>query len=93
MVATQGRGDLAALRAALSTDSDYVAFVGSRAKAASLREQLREDGMETTRLDRLRAPAGLDLGAIGPEEIALSVVAEIQAESYGRPGGPMRGPR
>ncbi len=77
VVATQGRGDLAALKAALSTDSDYVAFVGSRAKAASLREQLREDGMETTRLDRLRAPAGLDLGAIGPEEIALSVVAEI----------------
>jgi xanthine dehydrogenase accessory factor len=77
VVATQGRGDLAALKAALSTDSDYVAFVGSRAKAASLRQQLQEDGMETTRLDRLRAPAGLDLGAIGPEEIALSVVAEI----------------
>ncbi|MGH6938646.1 XdhC family protein, partial [Hypericibacter sp.] len=67
----------AALKAALSTDGDYVAFVGSRAKAASLREQLQEDGMEVTRLERLRAPAGLDLGAIGPEEIALSVVAEI----------------
>jgi len=42
-----------------------------------LREQLKEDGLEATRLDRLRAPAGLDLGAIGPEEIALSVLAEI----------------
>lgn len=77
VVATQGRSDLSALKAALSTDSDYVAFVGSRAKAASLREQLGEDGMALTRLDRLRAPAGLDLGAIGPEEIALSIVAEI----------------
>ncbi|HWA43250.1 MAG TPA: XdhC/CoxI family protein [Hypericibacter adhaerens] len=77
VVATQGRGDLAALKAALSTDADYVAFVGSRAKAASLREQLLEEGLEPGRIDRLRAPAGLDLGAIGPEEIALSVVAEI----------------
>ena len=77
VVATQGRGDLAALKAALSTDSDYVAFVGSRAKAAALREQLLEEGLEAMRIDRLRAPAGLDLGAIGPEEIALSVVAEI----------------
>jgi xanthine dehydrogenase accessory factor len=77
VVATQGRGDLVALKAALTTDSDYVAFVGSRAKAASLREQLLEEGLEAARIDRMRAPAGLDLGAIGPEEIALSIVAEI----------------
>src|ERR1700752_1828121 len=77
VVATQGRGDLAALKAALTTESDYVAFVGSGAKAASLREQLLQEGLEATRIDRMRAPAGLDLGAIGPEEIALSVVAEI----------------
>jgi xanthine/CO dehydrogenase XdhC/CoxF family maturation factor len=41
-------------------------------------------------LDKLHVPAGLDTGGKAPGEIALSVVAEIVAESYGRPGGPMR---
>ncbi|MFZ5791852.1 MAG: XdhC family protein [Pseudomonadota bacterium] len=77
VVATQGRRDFDALKAALSIDADYVAFVGSRGKAAALREQLREAGLAPAQIDRLRAPAGLDIGAIGPEEIALSVVAEI----------------
>jgi xanthine/CO dehydrogenase XdhC/CoxF family maturation factor len=44
-------------------------------------------------LDKLHVPAGHDLGGKAPGEIALSVVAEIVAESYQRDGGPMRGPR
>jgi xanthine dehydrogenase accessory factor len=73
VVATQGRGDEAALRAALAIPAEYRAFVGSRRKMASLRERLA--GLEG--LDDIRAPAGLDLGAITPEEIALSILAEI----------------
>jgi xanthine dehydrogenase accessory factor len=79
-VSTQGRGDEAALKAALAVEADYVAFVGSRRKAASLRAKLLQDGVAEARLDRLKAPAGLDLGAITPEEIALSILSEIVAE-------------
>lgn len=77
VVSTQGRGDEAALRAALSAESDYVAFVGSRRKVAALRAKLVSDGVAPERFDALRAPAGLDLGAITPEEIALTIFAEI----------------
>jgi len=77
VVSTQGKRDREALAAALSTDAGYVAFVGSRRKAASLKAQLREKGMSAERVERLKAPAGLDIGAIEPEEIALSIMSEI----------------
>ncbi|PWE34232.1 XdhC /CoxI family-like protein [Maritimibacter sp. 55A14] len=77
VVATQGAGDEAALKAALGAPADYVAFVGSRAKMAALDSRLRESGADPARLEALHAPAGLDIGAITPEEIALSVLAEI----------------
>jgi xanthine dehydrogenase accessory factor len=79
VVATQGRGDQAALEAALSVEADYVCFVGSRRKAQSLKTALESRGVDPARLARLKAPAGLDLGAITPEEIALSILAEIVA--------------
>jgi xanthine dehydrogenase accessory factor len=79
VVATQGRGDEAALLAALAVDVDYVAFVGSRKKAEVLKGKLAERGVLAERLARLKAPAGLDLGAITPDEIAISIVAEIVA--------------
>ena len=79
VVATQGRGDEAALQAALAIDCDYVAFVGSRRKGAALKETLARSGVARERLERLKSPAGLDLGAIAPEEIALSILAEIVA--------------
>ncbi|MGI9401437.1 MAG: XdhC family protein [Rhizobiaceae bacterium] len=77
IVSTQGRGDLDALRAALDSGADHVAFVGSRAKASSLRQKLDQEGYGDNQLARLKAPAGLDIGAITPEEIALSILAEI----------------
>lgn len=77
VVATQGRGDEAALEAALNAESDYVAFVGSRKKAASLRAKLAAKGIPQERLEAVKAPAGLDLKAITPEEIALSILSEI----------------
>lgn len=79
VVATQGRGDLAALKAALGTDARHVAFVGSRRKIAALKTQLRDEGFDDAAFARLKAPAGLDIGAITPDEIALSILAEIVA--------------
>ncbi len=79
VVSTQGRGDEAALLAALAVDADYVAFVGSRKKADALKAALEQRGVTPAQLAKLKAPAGLDLGAITPEEIAISIVAEIVA--------------
>ena len=84
VVSTQGRGDEAALRAALAAETDYIAFVGSRKKAAALKAALAADGIDEARLARIKAPAGLDLGAITPEEIAVSILAEIVALRRGR---------
>lgn len=77
VVATQGKRDADALRAALSTETPYVAFVGSRRKAGTLVGRLRVEGLPADKAARLRSPAGLDIGAITPEEIALSIVAEV----------------
>ncbi len=84
VVSTQGRGDEAALLAALAVDADYVAFVGSGKKAEALKAALAERGVAAERLARLKAPAGLDLGAITPDEIAISILAEIVAVRRGK---------
>ena len=83
VIATQGRGDEAALRAALAVETNYLAFVGSRKKAAALKAKLAETGIAPERLAQLKAPAGLDLGAITPDEIAVSILAEIVAARRG----------
>jgi xanthine dehydrogenase accessory factor len=80
VVATQGRGDRAALSAALVSGARYVACIASRRKAAALKARLIEDGMAPDRVVRLRGPAGLDIGAITPEEIALAILADIVRE-------------
>jgi xanthine dehydrogenase accessory factor len=80
VVSTQGKGDEAALRAAIATSAEYHAFVGSRRKMAALREKLVADGTAQDALARVKAPAGLDLGAITPEEIAMSILAEITVQ-------------
>ena len=80
VVSTQGKGDEAALRAAVATKADYHAFVGSRRKMASLRAKLLAEGASAAGIDDFKAPAGLDLGAITPEEIAMSILAEITRE-------------
>jgi xanthine dehydrogenase accessory factor len=83
VIATQGRGDEAALQAALAIEAEYVAFVGSRKKAETLKAKLA-GGVAAERLARLKAPAGLDLGAITPDEIALAILAEIVALRRGK---------
>ncbi len=77
VVSTQGKGDESALRAAIAIDAEYRAFVGSRRKMSALRDKLAAEGTDADVIDRVKAPAGLDLGAITPEEIAMSILAEI----------------
>jgi xanthine dehydrogenase accessory factor len=79
VVSTQGKGDEAALAQALTIDAEYLAFVGSRRKMTALREKLAAT-VAPEALDRVKAPAGLDLGAITPDEIAMSILAEITVE-------------
>ena len=77
VIATQGQGDLDALKAVLAGEPSYVAFVGSARKFAALADKLAADGVPAQVIARVKAPAGLDLGAITPEEIALSILAEL----------------
>jgi xanthine dehydrogenase accessory factor len=79
VVSTQGAGDRAALRTAAAVEARYVAFVGSRRKAATLRDELADEGVSRVRLEAIKAPAGLDIGAITTEEIALSIMTEMIA--------------
>ena len=92
VVSTQGRGDEAALLAALAIEADYIAFVGSRKKADALKSALLERGVAPERLAKLKAPAGLDLGAITPDEIAISILAEIVAVRRGKQSRGAAGP-
>lgn len=78
----------AVLRSALASEASYVAMMASRGRAAGLLDELVAEGVDVS---TLHVPAGHDLGGKGPGEIALSVVAEIVAASYDRPGGPLRG--
>ena len=77
VVSTQGECDENALENALRTDAGYVAFVASRTKAAKVLQYLGERGVSQERLSRVKAPAGIDIGARSPEEIAVSILAEI----------------
>ena len=77
VVSTQGEGDEEALEQALLTEAAYVAFVASKAKARKILDYLKERGVAVDRLSQVRAPAGLDIRAASPEEIAVSILAEI----------------
>ncbi len=88
IVATQGKRDRDALRGALESEATYVGFVGSRKKAETLKARLREDGVPEERIAILRSPAGLDIGAATPEEIALSILAEIVEHRRGSVDAP-----
>jgi xanthine dehydrogenase accessory factor len=77
VVSTQGEYDEEALEKALNTSAAYVAFVASKTKAGKVLEYLRDRGVTAARLSQVRAPAGLDIQAASPEEIAVSILAEI----------------
>jgi xanthine dehydrogenase accessory factor len=77
LIATMGDEDLELLQKVLAADPAYVGVVASRKRFEHVRQTLASCGVPTTALDRVFAPAGLDLGARTPEEIALSVMAQI----------------
>jgi len=77
VVCTQGEGDAVALAKALSLGTNYLSFVASRKKANSVYRELRTLGVEFDQLRIIKTPAGLDIGAKTPEEVAISILAEI----------------
>jgi xanthine dehydrogenase accessory factor len=77
VVATQGKRDEAGLEAALKTAAPHVAFIASERKADKLRAYLKERGQDPARVDAIVSPAGIEIGAVTPEEIAVSVLAGL----------------
>lgn len=84
VVASHGTFDEEALEQALRTEARYVSLVASRKRAAAVIEDLRKRGVPAERLARLKAPAGLAIGAVTPDEIAVSILAEIVQVSRSR---------
>ena len=85
VVAHDYRVELPVLRAALRGGAPYVGMLGSRKRGATVRAMLLEDGLTVEEVARLRNPIGLSIGAEGPAEIAVSIVAELIATWRGRP--------
>jgi xanthine dehydrogenase accessory factor len=77
VVATMAQYDGMALEILLRSPAEYVGLVASRRRAETLREDLRAHGVSEEALERIRNPAGINVGARTPEEIAVSVAAEI----------------
>jgi len=78
VVATRGHlHDLEALRAALKTEAGYIGLLGSKRKRALLFKMLREEGFSEGDIERIITPVGLSIGAITPEEIAVSIAAQL----------------
>jgi len=79
--------DDAALTVALDSEAPYIGAMGSRRAQAKRRERLLAAGIAEEQLERISAPVGLDIGALGSEETALSIMAEVVAVRNGRQGG------
>ena len=80
IIVTRGhRDDMRVLRLALATAARYIAMIGSKRKVINVIRELEKEGVPRAAFERLNAPMGLDIGAVSPEEIAISVVAEMIA--------------
>ena len=80
VIVTRGhRDDMRVLRWAVTTNAKYISMIGSRRKTISIVHALEAEGFEREQFERIFAPMGLEIGAITPEEIAVSVVAEMVA--------------
>ena len=80
VITTGHKYDEAALKAVLDSEAAYVGMVGSRRKAATVYRSLADEGISEERLKRVHTPIGLDIGAQTPEEISVSIIAEIIRE-------------
>lgn len=83
--------DEPALLGTIDTKARYIGAVGSRSTNLDRRERLRAAGVSEENLARIRGPIGLNIGAETPEEMAISILAEIIAFRHGRPGGALTG--
>jgi len=85
VIVTRGHtNDLEALRALAPRDLRYLGLIGSRAKVARIYEELSAGKMPAEMLTRVHAPIGLDIGAVTPQEIAVSILAELIAVKHGK---------
>ena len=85
VIVTRGHtNDLEALRALAPRDLRYLGLIGSRAKVARIYEALTDEQMPAELLQRVHAPIGLDIGAVTPQEIAVSILAELIAVKHGK---------
>jgi xanthine dehydrogenase accessory factor len=85
VIVTRGHtNDLEALRALAPRDLRYLGLIGSRAKVARIYDALTADAMPADQLQRVHAPIGLDIGAVTPQEIAVSILAELIAVKHGK---------
>jgi xanthine dehydrogenase accessory factor len=81
VIVTRGhRDDMRVLRWAIQTPAHYVGMIGSKRKTIAIFKELQNEGMAANLFDRVHAPIGLDIGAITPEEIAVSIAAELIAK-------------
>lgn len=80
VIATHGRFDEEAIEQAVGTPAPYIALVSSAKRAGVLLQHLEARGVSAEALRRVKSPAGIDIGAVAPEEIALSILAEIVQE-------------
>lgn len=89
-IVTRGhREDEECLRSVMAAQPDYVGMIGSRRRTNIVLDRLRATGVATDRLNEVRAPIGLDIGAVSPEEVALAIMAEMVAERRGGTGAPL----
>jgi len=85
VIVTRGhRHDLDALRALVPRNIHYIGLIGSRAKIAKIFEVLDNEGIPSDQLQRVHAPIGLDIGAVTPQEIAVSIASELIAVKQGK---------
>jgi xanthine dehydrogenase accessory factor len=85
VIVTRGHtNDLEALRALAPRELRYLGLIGSRAKVARIYDALRTEGIAAEHLNRVHAPIGLDIGAVTPQEIAVSILAELIAVKHGK---------
>ncbi len=84
IIVTRGhRDDMRVLKLALSTPARYLAMIGSKRKVLNVIRELEKEGVDRAAFEKIHAPMGLDIGAISPEEIAISVAAEMIAVRRG----------
>ena len=91
IIATRGhRYDNVALAAAVDTPAKYVGLLGSKRKTILIYEDLIRSGVDVERIKQIRSPVGLDIHARTPDEIAVSIIAEILMFKLGGTGNPMK---